>query len=160
MNSRSRGGEVRKERKRKTKFCLLPFFFLSLSFLNVFSQFVIVSQEMRWYTCIVSTCTNTLNNSHGKNITFHKIPDSSTTQAKLVNHLKLKKLLPEGFIGFNNNSRICSVHYLPEDYQHAQRKILKRNALPTVFPCEDEPAGKRRRITGKSLCIFLPAPHK
>lgn len=103
----------------------------------------------RRITCIVKGC-RTNSDEHG--YMFHKIPDDPKRQNNLIEHLKLQNKLRDSFTKVVNSSRICSLHYKPTDYSNIDRKILKKDALPSVFPQvvdEEEPLIKKRRIDGR-----------
>lgn len=86
-------------------------------------------------TCAVADCKNIA--VSGTPLSFHRFPrDSKTRKAWIVRCKRGDKLNP-------TTARICSEHFKPEDYEKdllnkllnlPQRKVLKKGAVPSVFP--------------------------
>lgn len=85
-------------------------------------------------TCCVPQCKSTARRQPaGVKISFHEFPvtDIRESWIKAVSREGPNKTLWQP----TETAKVCSVHFRPEDYKEgAKTRILKRNAVPSVFP--------------------------
>lgn len=92
--------------------------------------------------CCVPKCKSTARRQPtGVKISFHEFPvtDIRESWIKAISREGPNKTLWQP----SETAKVCSVHFRPEDYKEgAKTRILKRNAVPSVFP--DYPAYMQR----------------
>src|SRR5258705_11824602 len=73
--------------------------------------------------CSVATCQNTRKKTKGKDIAYHVFPKESKLRAIWINYTKRadKHFNP-------NNARICSEHFIAEDFERDMRHEMGINA--------------------------------
>ena len=72
-----------------------------------------------------------------RRLSFHSFPDVKTDRGKLW----MAKIRhdPGRYFMVNQNTKIYSLHFTADDYisrdaMHSKRRVLKPNAVPTIFP--------------------------
>ena len=95
-------------------------------------------------SCCAYGCQNRF--SKESLIKFHTFPKDPERRRKWIQAVRRVNFEP------TSGSCICSEHFLPSDYRtetHLTRKLLKDNAVPSVFPSFPshlQPPTKKRRI--------------
>ena len=81
--------------------------------------------------CVAFGCEHSdTEENRGKWISFHRFPKDPDRHKAWIVALRRDKFKP------NDESRLCSVHFTQNDFDtnSAQRKILKKGTIPSVFP--------------------------
>ncbi|KAJ8706230.1 hypothetical protein PYW08_010856 [Mythimna loreyi] len=107
------------------------------------------------YYCTVPRCTSMAGKA--KNVSFHQFPRDEEL-AKLWNDI-LKRGKP-----YTKYSKVCSLHFKPEDYtitsagkNKGQWRTLRKDAIPSQNLPSDTPAPYTRRQSGPWVPGNLPA---
>ena len=87
-------------------------------------------------------------------LSFHSFPDVATHTGKIW-IAKIRRDPGPDFV-INKNTKVCSLHFTPDDYisgdpLHAARRVLKATAVPSVFPWTKEI--HQRKSTTSQLAV-------
>lgn len=94
--------------------------------------------------CAVADCHNNADNSKENGIIFHRFPFKNRKRSKHWESLCKRRTKIINY----KNACVCSVHFKSEDYKRdlmnellgcSTRKILKPDAVPSVFPNRSQP---------------------
>ena len=74
-------------------------------------------------------------------LSFHSFPDVTTQKGKMW-VVKIRRDLGPDF-KVNKNTKVCSLHFTADDYisenaMNSARRVLKDEAIPSVFPWTKE----------------------
>lgn len=112
--------------------------------------------------CSVPLCTHSSGEQAerkqlmNERISFHSFPDLQTDKERARQWITKIKRDPGVNFVINTNTKICSKHFTPEDFVYgggiplAPRRLLKKTAVPSIFPWSNLPKFQRTTITSQS----------
>lgn len=89
-------------------------------------------RKMPGWSCCVPYCTNYFGKAP-EHISWHSFPTNETIRSQWI--ARVGRDVGEMFT-IKKNTKVCSAHFTPDDFRqrfHAKRKLLKPNAVPSVF---------------------------
>lgn len=91
------------------------------------------------HSCAALDCTKRCTaQTRTSGVTFHRFPKESDLRKEWVKALRRKAFFP------SSSSRICSLHFLPEDFDRTGQTVrLRDGVVPSVFSFSTPP--KKRR---------------
>jgi hypothetical protein len=104
--------------------------------------------------CTVPNCTNGWRKTKGTGVSYHRLP---TNHMKSLWLQRVRRDNPRD----SKHSFVCSDHFSPESYEsslaeklcgHTGRKILKPDAVPTIFKHSENVPKTKRRVSSEMRC--------
>ena len=103
---------------------------------------------MPWkgHYCCVPDCRNAYEGQEERKslgygrVSYHGFPDLTMDRERVLKWIAKIRRDPGPFFEINGNTKICSDHFNLEDFtlgsadEHASRCVLKRTAIPSIFP--------------------------
>ena len=112
--------------------------------------------------CCVPLCTHSSGEQTerkqllNERISFHSFPDLQTDKERARQWISKIRRDPGANFVINKNTKLCSKHFTPEDFVYgggiplAPRRLLKKTAIPSIFPWDYLPKFQRTTITSQN----------